>query len=183
MKLRKSSPAPVGVLTKVLSIFDLLDRTPGGLQLRSIAELTKLNKSTAWRFLAHLEGAGYVVRDGAGAYLIGPRLVHLGSGSTYQGTICKVSGPILEGLWRETGETVNLGILDRKEVLYLTVLESPHSFRLVSRPGMRRPIHCTALGKAILAWQPPATRDELLSGTKFEKLTPRSITRPADLIS
>jgi DNA-binding IclR family transcriptional regulator len=183
MKLRKSSAAPVGVLTKVLAIFDLLDRTPGGLQLRSIAELTKLNKSTAWRFLAHLESAGYVVRDGAGAYLLGPRLVHLGAGSTYQGTICRVSGPVMEELWRETGETVNLGVLDGKDVLYLAVLESPHSFRLVSKVGMRRPMHCTALGKVILAWQPAGVRDELLAGTRFEKLTPRSITRSADLVA
>lgn len=182
MKLRKSSAAPVGVLTKVLTIFDLLDRTPDGLQLRSIAELTKLNKSTAWRFLAHLELAGYVVRDGAGAYLLGPRLVHLGSGSTYQGTICRVSRPILEELWRDTGETVNLGILDGKDVLYLAVLESPHSFRLVSKVGMRRPVHCTALGKAILAWQPGDVRDEILAAAKLEKLTPRSITRRADLM-
>jgi len=183
MKLRNASAAPVGVLTKVLAIFDLLDRTPGGLQLRSIAELTKLNKSTAWRFLAHLERAGYVVRDGAAAYLLGPRLVHLGAGSTYQGTICKVSRPVMEELWRETGETVNLGVLDGKEVLYLAVLESPHSFRLVSKVGMRRPVHCTALGKAILASQPAEARDELLAGTRFEKLTPRSITRSADLVA
>jgi DNA-binding IclR family transcriptional regulator len=183
MKPRKPGTAPVGVLTKVLAIFDLLDRTPGGLQLRSITQLTKLNKSTAWRFLSHLEGAGYVVRDGAGAYLLGPRLVHLGAGSTYQGTICRVSHPILEELWRQTGETVNLGVLDGKEVLYLSVLESPHSFRLVSKAGLRRPLHCTALGKVILAGQPSAVRDELMTATKFEKLTPRSITRPGELIA
>ena len=183
MKLRTSNAAPVGVLSKVLAIFELLDGTPGGLQLRSITQLTKLNKSTAWRFLSHLEGAGYVVRDGTGAYLLGPRLVHLGTGSTYQGTIGKVSRPILEDLWRDTAETVNLGVLDGKEVLYLAVLESPHSFRLVSKAGMRRPLHCTALGKVILAAQPAAVRDEILAATKFEKLTPRSITRPADLLA
>ncbi len=183
MTLRKPSPASVGVLTKVLAIFDLLDRTPGGLQLRSIVQLTKLNKSTAWRFLAHLEGAGYVVRDGDGAYLLGPRLVHLGAGSTYHGTIRRVSQPLLEELWRETGETVNLGVLDGKEVLYLVVLESPHSFRLVSQAGLRRPLHCTALGKVILAGQPTSARDELLNSTQLDKLTPRSITRPVALIA
>jgi len=183
VKIRKSSGTPVGVLTKVLSIFDLLDRSPGGLQLRSIAELTKLNKSTAWRFLAQLERAGYLVRDGAGAYLLGPRLVHLGSGSTYQSTISKVSQPILEELWQDSGETVNLGVLDGREVLYLAVLESQHSFRLVSKPGMRRPLYCTALGKTILAWQASDTRDELIAATRFEKMTPRTITRPTDLVS
>jgi len=183
IRVRKSSSAPVGVLTKVLAIFELLDRSPNGLQLRYIAEQAQLNKSTAYRFLAHLEKAGYLVRDNTGAYLLGPRLVRLGSGSTYQSTICKVSRPILEELWRESGETVNLGALDGKEVLYLDVLESPHNFRLASQVGMRRPLHCTGLGKAILAWQPAGFRDELLSVAKFEKLTSHSIVRPADLIA
>lgn len=183
MKIRKSNAAPVGVLTKVLSIFDLLDHSQDGLQLRAIAEQTKLNKSTAYRFLAHLEKEGYLVRDSAGAYLLGPRLVHLGSGSTYQLTIRKVSRPILEALWREIGETVNLGVLDGKQILYLDVLESPHSFRLVSQIGMRRPLHCTALGKAILASQQTTFRDELLSGAKLDRLTPHSITRPAELVT
>jgi len=183
MKVRKSNAAPVGVLTKVLSIFDLLDRSHDGLQLRAIAEQTKLNKSTAYRFLAHLERAGYLVRDNTGAYLLGPRLVHLGSGSTYQYTIRKVSRPILESLWRGTGETVNLAVLDGREVLYLDVIESPHNFRLVSQVGMRRPLHCTALGKAVLAWQSANFRDELFATTKFEKLTPHSITRSSELIA
>lgn len=183
MKVRRSNSAPVGVLTKVLAIFELLDRAPDGLQLRNIAEQTKVNKSTAYRFLAHLEKAGYLVRDSTGAYLLGPRLVRLGSGSTYKSTICKVSRPILDTLWQEIGETVNLGALDGREILYLDVLESPHNFRLVSQIGMRRPVHCTGLGKAILAWQPVSFREELLAVTKLEKLTRHSITRPADLVA
>ena len=51
-----------------------------------------------------------MLRDGTGAYLLGPRLVHLGTGSTYQGTIRRVSQPVLEELWRDTAETVNLGV-------------------------------------------------------------------------
>lgn len=180
MKVRQSNSAPVGVLTKVLAIFDLLDRSPEGLQLRAIAEQSKLNKSTAYRFLAHLEKAGYLVRDSAGAYLIGPRLVHLGSGSTYQAAICKVSRPMLEDLWRNSGETVNLGVLAGHEILYLDVMESPHNFRMVSKIGMRRPLHCTGLGKAILALQPDNFREELMSG-KLEKLTSHSITQASKL--
>lgn len=183
MKVRKSSSAPVGVLTKVLAIFDLLNRSRDGLQLRAIAEQTKLNKSTAYRFLSHLEREGYLVRDNTGAYLLGPRLVHLGSGSTYQSTIRKVSRPILDALWRETGETVNLAVLDGRDILYLDVIESPHHFRLASPIGMRRPLHCTALGKAVLASQTASFRDELLSTAKLEKLTPHSITKPAELIA
>lgn len=179
----QSSSAPVGVLTKVLSIFELLDRSPGGLQLRSISEQTGLNKSTAYRFLAHLERAGYLVRDLTGAYLIGPRLVRLGADSTYQATIRKVSRPIMETLWRRTDETVNLGALDRGEVLYLDVIESPHTFRLSSPAGMRRALNYTALGKTLLAWMPAQTRDELLANCKFGRPTPHSISNLADMLA
>lgn len=182
-KVRRSKSAPVGVLTKVLAIFELLDRSPGGLQLRSISEQTDLNKSTAYRFLSHLERAGYLVRDLTGAYLIGPRLVRLGANSIYQATIRKVSHPVMEDLWRRTGETVNLGALDRGEVLYLDVLESPHTFRLSSQAGMRRPLHCTALGKALLAWLPPQSRDELLASCTFEKRAPHSIVSTAEMLA
>ncbi len=180
--VRRSNSAPVGVLTKVLKIFELLDCSPGGLQLRNIAEDTGLNKSTAYRFLAHLEREGYLVRDLTGAYLIGPRLMRLGANSTYQATISKLGRPVLETLRRQTGETVNLGVLDSGEVLYLDVLESPHHFRLSSQMGMRRSLNCTALGKAILAWLPPSSRDELLAHSKMEKRTPQSIVHPADLL-
>lgn len=80
-------------------------------------------------------------------------------------------------------ETVNLGALDGTEVLYLDVLESPHHFRLSSQKGMRRAMNCTALGKTLLAWLPPATRDELLAHSKFEKLTAHSIIQPGELLT
>lgn len=183
MATRKSTAAPIGVLTKVIAIFDLLDNCQSGLPLRSIAERTKLNKSTAHRFLSHLEREGYLVRDDRGSYLVGPRLVRLGSGSAYQATLSGLSRPIIEKLWRACGETVNLGVLDGKEVLYLDVLESPQSFRLVSRVGMRRPLHCTGLGKTLLAWQPAKVRDELLASLRFSRLTPRSIVRLPQLMA
>lgn len=183
MKMRKSNSAPVGVITKVLAIFELLDRSPGGLQLKSISGQTGLNKSTAYRFLAHLEGAGYLVRDLTGAYLIGPRLVRLGADSTYQATIRKISHPVMETLWRKTDETVNLGALDRGEVLYLDVIESPHNFRLSSQAGMRRPLNLTALGKTLLAWMPAQIRDEILATSKLDKRTPHSIVNSTELLA
>lgn len=183
MKVRQSNSAPVGVLTKVLSIFELLDQSSGALSLRTISEQTGFNKSTTYRFLAHLEKAGYLVRNSEGAYLLGPRLVRLGSGSKYQSTIQSISRPTLEIIWRNIGETVNLGVLDGQLVLYLDVLESPHNFRLVSQVGIRRPLHCTGLGKAILAWQPPSVRDELISSIHLEKFTTHSIVRVPALTS
>lgn len=180
IRARESKSAPVGVVTKVLRILETLHASPSGLQLKDVAQQTTIHKSTAYRFLAHLENEGYVFRDSSGAYAIGVRLARLASGLSYQTTLRKIGRPVLQQLWRATGETVNLGVLDGREVLYLDVMESAHTFRLVSQVGSRRPLYCTALGKAILAFTPEEEQQYFLAGITFERLTPntcRSLTQ------
>ena len=176
IRARESKSAPVGVVSKVLRILEVLDGSPSGLQLRQIAQQTGIHKSTAYRFLAHLETEGYLFRDDAGAYIVGPKLARLGAGIPYHATLRNVSHPVVQKLWRITSETVNLAVLDGHEVLYLDVMESPHTFRLVSQIGMRRPLHCTALGKAMLACVPPQESESVLPSLTFERFTPRTVT-------
>jgi DNA-binding IclR family transcriptional regulator len=178
---RKSKSAPVGVVAKVIQIFELLDQAPGGLLLREIVNSTKINKSTAYRFLSHLESAGYVFRDADGYYMVGPKLAKLGSGANYQATLCRASASVLEQLRTETGETVNLAVLDGSEILYLSVFESQHTFRMVSEVGTRRALYCTALGKSILAYLSPELQRKIISTTRFERFTPHTICSAEDL--
>lgn len=175
IRARESKSAPVGVVGKVLRILEALDASPVGLQLREIAEQTSVNKSTAYRFVAHLENEGYLLRDEAGAYVVAPKLARLGAGIAYYATLRKISRPVAAALSSETKETVNLGVLDGHELLYLEVIESPHSFRMASQAGMHRPLNCTALGKALLAFLPDENREELLPLLTFERATPRTI--------
>ncbi len=164
------------MLAKVLRVLEALDASPNGLALRDVASQTGLNKSTAYRLLAHLEGEGYLFRDDAGAYIVGPRLARLGSGVAYHATLRSASRPVIQRLWNMTTETVNLAVRDGVSVLYLDVMESSHTFRLVSQVGMRRPLHCTALGKAILAFSPAGERDAELNWLSFERVSKGSIT-------
>ena len=122
---RRTKSAPVGVVGKVIQILERLDQAPGGLLLREIVNSTTINKSTAYRFLSHLESEGYVFRDSDGYYMVGPKLAKLGSGATYQATLCRTSAGILERLRAATGETVNLAVLDGSETLYLSVFAAP----------------------------------------------------------
>jgi len=181
IRARQSKAAPVGVVGKVLLILEALDKSPTGLQLRQIAQETGIHKSTAYRFLAHLENASYLFRDDAGAYIIGPRLAQLGAGIAYHATLRKISRPILQKVWRTTKETVNLGVLDGHDILYLDVIESAHMFRMGSQEGMRRPANCTALGKAILAFVSPEQREEMVSSITFDRITSHTITDPVRL--
>lgn len=181
LRVREPKSAPVGVVTKVLRILEALQASTTGLQLKDIALRTGINKSTAYRFLAHLESEGYLFRDPAGAYIVGPKLARLGSGVAYHATLRSVSRPVMQRLWVTTTETVNLGVLSGLDVLYLDVLESSHSFRLVSQIGSRRPLHCTALGKAMLAFVSESERESALASLRLEKFAPRTITSVANL--
>lgn len=176
MRTKKLKAARVGVIGKVLRILELLDRSPDGLHLKEIAEQSGLNKSTAHRFLAHLEVEGYLFRDTAGRYMLGPKLVQMGRGTSFQATLCKIAHPILEGLRTFTGETVNLAVLDGVNVLYLDVLQSLHTFRLATEVGARRPIQSTSLGKAMLAHLDGlALQEEIISRIVFAPTTPKGV--------
>ena len=176
-RVAKSSPgaAPVGVISKVLRILEALQGSSAGLGLKAICDLTGIHKSTAHRFLKHLEREGYLVRTEAGAYFIGPRLSQMSTRGSQGATLQAVARPILWELWKSTQETVNLAVLDQGTVLYVDVIESPHEFRLSSRVGTRRSLHVTALGKALAAFLPAELRASILSTIKFQPSTPKTI--------
>jgi DNA-binding IclR family transcriptional regulator len=180
MRKLRSKSAPVGVIGKVLRILELLDHSPYGLQLKDIATKTGINKSTAHRFLRHLEAESYLFRDAAGTYMPGARLARLGTGVSFQTTLCRICRPTLESLRLVTSETVNLAVLDGTEIVYMDVLESQQMFRLVSPVGMRRPAHCTSLGRAIIAnLDDERQKEEILSSIQVV----HSAARKANSIS
>jgi DNA-binding IclR family transcriptional regulator len=182
MRAKKSKSAPVGVIGKVLRILELLDQSPAGLQLKELAAKTGINKSTVHRFVSHLEAEAYLFRDVEGSYMLGPKLVRLGSGLSFQATLCNICRPTLEKLRKITDETVNLAVLDGSNILYLDVLESLHTFRLVSRVGMRRALYCTSLGKAVLANMDDERRkEEIFASIQFKPDTARTFTSIARL--
>lgn len=167
--------ASVGVITKVLRILEALQGSSSGLGLKAICDQTGINKSTAHRFLKHLERERYLLRTEAGTYLIGPRLSQLSARGNQEATLQAVARSILWDLWKSTHETVNLGVLDQGTVLYVDVIESPHEFRLSSRIGTRRSVHVTALGKALVAFLPEETRQAILDSIAFQPATQKTI--------
>ncbi len=166
---------PVGVISKVFRILEAIQGSSSGLTLKPICDITGVHKSTAHRFLKHLERDGYLIRTETGAYLIGPKFSHLATRADNRVTLQAVARPILWEIWKSTRETVNLGILDQGSVLYIEVIESPHEFRLSSRVGTRRSLHATALGKALAAFLPEDQKDRVLATIQFQPLTPKTI--------
>ena len=75
-----------------------------------------------------------------------------------------------------TGETVQVGVLDRRHVVYVERLDSPNTLRVFTKLGRRAHAHCTSSGKVLLAFLPRAERDRLLDGWNPVARTPHSIT-------
>ena len=87
--------------------------------------------------------------------------------------------PFLDELSRRTGEGTSLAVLRDGVVTIVAKRESEGPVRVVQEVGARRPIYCTAVGKALAAWLPDRELDGIIARTVFERKTPRTITTPA----
>jgi IclR family acetate operon transcriptional repressor len=141
----------VAVLGKAV---DLLEGLGDG-AARSVAELaamTGVTKSAAYRILSTLESRGWVSRqEPVRRYTLGPSLLALRPVRRSTDDLIPIARPFMQGLWEAFGETVNLGIITRRLILYLDMIESDQRLRTSSRVGSEDHLHSTALGKAILA--------------------------------
>ena len=177
-----SSPYKVQVLDRALAILDALTSVREDASLSELAEKVKLHKSTVHRLASILERHRIVERDSqTGRYRLGLRLFELGTIAMDRFNIRDRARPHLERLLYEVDETVHLCALDAGEVLYLDKMEPTRSVRMASRIGRRNPVHCTSVGKAILAHLPESEQDDILQKHGLRRLTAKTITTPAEL--
>ena len=178
------SPLQSATVRAVDHCLELIDALSANDMARGVTELSAelhLAKSTVYRLLQTLVGRGYAVQDSAsGRYQLGLKFLELGVLVSNRLSIRRIARPILQRLMESTNETVHLGLLEGHEVVYADKIECSQTIRMYSRVGRRSPLHCTALGKALLAHQPESTvRDLLRAGLK--RRTGRTLTTGRDL--
>ncbi len=144
--------------------------------LAELATRTRLVKSSVFRILFTFERLGYVQKLNGGRYSVTARLGRLAADYTTGSNLSSLAAPLMAQLLRRFQETINLGVLDGGEVLYIHVLECSHAFRLAAHAGMRSPLHSTALGKCLLSRLPRPEVEAILKAHPPRKLTPRTIT-------
>ncbi|TDE13597.1 IclR family transcriptional regulator [Jiangella asiatica] len=159
---------------RVVSMLNELQETAVPMSLVEIHRAIDMPKATAFRYLWTLQKHRYVERDADGLYVLG--LGFVGMQSRDLDVLKERARPWLERLRDEVGETANLGVLDGDAVRYVEVAESQRPVRMVSAPGSRDPIYCTALGKAIAAQLPESRVRELLEHVELKPRTAKTIT-------
>jgi DNA-binding IclR family transcriptional regulator len=138
---------PTAVIDRISLVLDAFEG-PGRLTLAQIVRRTGLPRSSAHRMLERLVQLRWLRRNGRD-YELGMRLVELGSLAVHQDRLVRAAGPLLGELHRATGLVVHLAVLDGPDVVYL---EKIGDRAIPTRVGGRQPAHCTAVGKAILAY-------------------------------
>ncbi len=171
------SPYQVQVLDRALAILDVLSAEGPDLSLGEISEKLELHKSTAHRLMMVLERHKFIERNSvSGRYRLGLKLFELGTKAVSQLDLRERARPFLERLVLETSETVHLCVLDDSEVGYLDKVEPTRSVRMATSVGRRNPMHCTAVGKAIMAYLPEAEVEAIIQRQGMKTMTPNTIT-------
>ena len=165
---------------RAVTILDLLAQH-GWRTGAEIARELKVHRSTALRLLGTLERHAMVERDPRSAkYRLGQRLPQLASVVTGESDLRGLARPVCEGLAGRLGETVTLDVLVGDEIVPIEQATASTSVVGVNWLGRRTPVHCTASGKVILAFGPPAVRERLL-GRPLERATAHTITDRIEL--
>ncbi len=175
-----------GPVQSVDRAFELMERLCGsrdGLTLHALSEQSRLHKSTVHRLLAALGARGYVRKDEeSGRYRMTTRICELSEQVVESLDVLQVSRGPMEALSRSTGETVHLVVREGDEIVYVHKVESDvSSMRMFSRIGMRRPMYCTGMGKAILAELPTDEVERIWEASDIQAYTEHTITSLARL--
>lgn len=173
----------MNTLTKAFKIIEeVVCHQEKGLLFSEIVSNTNVPKASAHRILKALVNMGYLQYDQeTGKYRGDLKLSCLGSEVMTSFDLRSYLRPHLMNLHRETGHTCHLGIRNGNVGIYLDKIESrDYGIRLFSEVGRSFPLHCTALGKVLLAFMDPEKRREILNG-ELESFTPRTVTDPSIL--
>ncbi|OBF85296.1 IclR family transcriptional regulator [Mycobacterium sp. 852002-51163_SCH5372311] len=159
------SGTPSAVIDRISLVLDAFEG-PGRLTLAQIVRRTGLPRSSAHRMLERLVQLRWLRRNGRD-YELGMRLVELGSLAVHQDRLVRAARSLLGELHRATGLVVHLAVLDGSDVVYLDKVGDRVVGALPTRVGGRQPAHCSALGKAMLAYADDAQVDLQVRKTKY----------------
>lgn len=168
---------PVDMVGKAMRILAILSDFPHGASVRDVARKSGYPPSTTHRLLQSLSSQGFVSNDSdLRRYNLGLRVWELGQKVSQARGFDGVTIPILEVVVEETHEAAVLGVRAERQLLFVHSLPSPRPVRIKADPGSRTPLHCTSMGKVLLAFSAPETREELVREIPMEKLTPQTET-------
>nr|WP_295079565.1 DNA-binding transcriptional regulator KdgR [uncultured Roseateles sp.] len=179
----KQQPESVAAVLKVFAILQALsERSETGISELSVR--LAMPKATVYRFLQTMMTLGYVRQEsGSERYGLTMKVFELGAKALQYPDLVDLSKHHMQMLADATGETVHLGTLIDSEIIYVHKIDSRHNLGMYSRIGRRAPLHCTAIGKVLMAWEHPQRRDRVLEGAEFQRFRDKTIVDRGEFLA
>ena len=164
-------------VVRTLNIFEYLSIN-GESSVTEIADYLGENKTTAHRFLLSIKHEGYIEQNQKNKkYKLSIKVFEIGNRVMDALDIRTVAKSVIKDLSYKLSETINLGILNRGDIVYIDKAISYNNLRLDSPIGGRDPAHSTALGKCILAFLPESVVDNYVFEYGLIMKTKNTITK------
>jgi IclR family KDG regulon transcriptional repressor len=162
---------------RVVRVLEVLAQAGRPMSVTEIGRHLGAEKSTVSRLLRDLAQHALLEREeGRGRFRLGIRLAQFARAALEGTDLRAASAPHLRSLCDQGGESVHLATLRRGQVIYVDKVEAPTFVRTSTEIGDVAPTHCTASGKAILAWLPESTALQCLGGRRLKAFTGKTIT-------
>ena len=185
-KAKQADKNYIAVMGKIFTVLEyVIDRGANQepVAFSEIAKNLPFSRTTIHRILYSFEKLGYVEKaESTSHYRLAAKFFELTGVTVHFRQLQSIAKSVMQNLMTRHAETVNLGVLDRGQVAFIDVLQSPSSLRIAAFPGDRTPVHSTALGKALLAFLPETEINAILSEQPLIKKTPQTITRKGHLL-
>ncbi|BCP11928.1 IclR family transcriptional regulator [Mycobacterium frederiksbergense] len=169
------------VTSRLLNILGAFDEGHNNLTLSELARRAGLPIATTHRLAAELVAGSALQRRADGQYVVGRLIWNAGLLAPVEGQLRQVAEPFLHDVYAATLATVHLAVRDGDEVLYLERMMGRTSVPIVSAVGSRLPMHCTGVGKVLLAHAPEDVKDRVFA--TLTRITPYTIVSPTVLSS
>ena len=176
--------AGLGVTGKAFSVLEVVSQNPEATKMAEIIHGTGMTKPTAHRVVNMLLDMGFLERDGLdNGFVEGAGLVDLAHRTLAAAAPRSLRHSILEGISEQVGETVNYGVLNGSEVIYLDRVETKWPLGLRFDAGSRVPAHCTSIGKLLLSRMSDSDLRALIESMPRPAYTTNTITDVKPLLS
>jgi len=164
-------------LEKGIAVLEYLSLRPEGKSLQDIKSDLDISQTTAYRILNTLVRLEYLVyNEDSKRYKLSMKILNLGFRSLNEHNLIETVVPRLRDLRDLVKETACFGVLGDEKGIFIEQAQGHHTFRFMLSPGKPFDLHCSAPGKAIMAYLPNTVRERYLSYMKFTRYNVRTIT-------
>lgn len=172
----------VPAVERAIEILEALDASVRGLSISQLSLKLNIPRSTTHILISTLERSGYVVKQpGQKKYQLGMKVYHLGREMVRNQNLPQIALEPMQWLAAEARLTCHLAVMENGQAVYVQKVDGPGFIRFDTRVGKRTNLHCTSVGKVLLAYGSAMQRNEFFVNTTFARYTRKTIATAQEL--